>query len=126
MADASVDVIISNCVVNLSTNKQAVFDEAFRVLRPGGRLSISDLVNLADLPDRFTTEDFYVSCVANTEPAETIERLVATAGFVDAAVVIQDESADLVTEYSPDSGLENYVASASITAIKPLTSEGSV
>jgi arsenite methyltransferase len=64
VADASVDVIISNCVINLSTDKPQVFREAFRVLRPGGRLAISDIALRKELPQRVRESmEAYVGCV---------------------------------------------------------------
>ncbi|MDX9986802.1 MAG: arsenite methyltransferase, partial [Dehalococcoidales bacterium] len=65
LADNSVDAIISNCVINLSSDKQRVFDEAFRVLKPGGRLMVSDIIILKELPDFIRNSiDAYVGCVA--------------------------------------------------------------
>ena len=87
-ADNSVDIIISNCVINLSPDKARVFAEAFRVLKPGGRLVVSDLVLLEPLPDALReSEDLLVGCVANADMKDVYLRFVREAGFRDIAVV---------------------------------------
>ena len=90
-ADSSVDVIISNCVINLSTDKPAVFREAARVLRPGGRLMVSDIVLLGELPD-FIKEsmDAYAGCVSGAMLRDDYLGAIKDAGFTD--VEILDES----------------------------------
>lgn len=87
-ADASVDVVISNCVINLSPDKPKVFKEAFRVLRPGGRLMVSDIVLLEQLPD-FVREsiDAYVGCVSGALLKEEYLNAIRDAGFEDVSVV---------------------------------------
>ncbi len=85
VGDASVDVVISNCVVNLSQDKAAVFAEAFRVLRPGGRIAISDVLRNGDRPAAPDAEA-WCACIDGAEPAARYRRLLADAGFVDIAV----------------------------------------
>lgn len=87
LPDESVDVIISNCVINLSADKDAVLREAFRVLKPGGRFAVSDVVVDGDLPDPVRKDmELYVGCVAGAlERSEYIEKLRA-AGFVEASI----------------------------------------
>jgi SAM-dependent methyltransferase len=87
-ADNSVDIIISNCVINLSPDKARVFREAFRVLRPGGRLVVSDIVLLEPLSDALReSEDLLVGCVANAEMKEKYLDLVRAAGFREVGAV---------------------------------------
>jgi arsenite methyltransferase len=87
LPDASVDVVISNCVINLSADKDAVLREAFRVLKPGGRFAVSDVVVEGDLPAAVRADmESYVGCVAGAlEVSDYLEKLSA-AGFADAAV----------------------------------------
>ena len=87
LPDASVDVVISNCVINLSADKDAVLREAFRVLRPGGRFAVSDVVVEGDLPDAVRADmESYVGCVAGAlEVSDYLVRL-ARAGFEEAGV----------------------------------------
>jgi SAM-dependent methyltransferase len=95
--DASVDVVISNCVVNLSPTKSRVFAEAFRVLRPGGRLMISDLVALGELPASVRESvAAYVGCVAGVSLREDYLRLLHEAGFAAVEVVAQKGAAELL------------------------------
>jgi ubiquinone/menaquinone biosynthesis C-methylase UbiE len=88
VADNSVDIIISNCVINLSNNKSRVFAEAFRVLKPGGRLMVSDIVVLKELPD-FIKEsiDAYIGCVSGAMQKEDYLKAIKTAGFEKVKVV---------------------------------------
>jgi SAM-dependent methyltransferase len=82
LADNSVDVVISNCVINLSPDKQRVFAEAFRVLKPGGRVMVSDIVLLKDLPDEVKESvEAYVSCIAGAAPKEEYLGFMNKAGF---------------------------------------------
>jgi arsenite methyltransferase len=87
-ADASVDAVISNCVINLSTDKRRVFEEAFRVLRPGGRLMVSDIVLLKELPE-FVKESVaaYVGCIAGAVEKNEYLAAVKAAGFEAVKVV---------------------------------------
>lgn len=91
VADNSVDVIISNCVINLSNNKKRVFQEAFRVLKPGGRLMVSDIVVLKDLPD-FIREsiDAYIGCVAGAMRKDEYLKAIRASGFEKVKVMRED------------------------------------
>lgn len=87
LPDGSVDVIISNCVINLSADKDRVLAEAFRVLRPGGRLAVSDVVVEGELPEAVRRDmELFVGCIAGAlERADYVRRLEA-AGFTDVSV----------------------------------------
>jgi arsenite methyltransferase len=92
---ASVDVVISNCVINLSTDKPAVFRELARVLKPGGRLGISDVVaENRLLPSERLERGSYVDCIAGALSKREYERGLAAAGFEDVTVEFTDEAAD--------------------------------
>jgi SAM-dependent methyltransferase len=95
--DGSVDVIISNCVVNLSPDKPRVFAEAFRVLRPGGRLMISDLVSLGILPESVRTSlSAYVGCFAGVSLKEDYVRMFEEVGFERVEIVQQKGAEELL------------------------------
>src|SRR5438477_5188663 len=84
LPDASVDVIISNCVINLSADKRRVLHEAFRVLKPGGRFAVSDVVVRGEIPDAVRRSmELWVGCVAGALEEQEYKRLLAEAGFVD-------------------------------------------
>lgn len=109
VADASVDVIMSNCVINLSTDKPAVFREAFRVLVPGGRVAIADIVALAEIPRSLRDNlEAYAGCVAGAISVSDVARMLGDAGFEDVVVELGAQSQD-----AP-------VASSLIRARKPL------
>lgn len=87
-ADNSVDAIISNCVINLSPEKNKVFSEAFRVLRPGGRLMVSDLVLLKELPDAIRNSvDSYIGCISGAIMKEEYLKAIRNAGFKDVGII---------------------------------------
>jgi ubiquinone/menaquinone biosynthesis C-methylase UbiE len=120
VADSSVDVIISNCVINLSTDKPAVMAEANRVLRPGGRIAISDVVAVGEMPAAvIENPDLYSGCVAGAVTEEEYERLLLGAGFTDVRIVVQGHSTELVSQWSSEIRVEDYAAAAHITARRP-------
>ncbi len=90
VADSSVDVIISNCVINLSPDKKRVFEEAFRVLAPNGRLMVSDIVLLKPLPEPIReSAEAYTSCVAGAEIKDKYLNLMRDAGFKEVKVLTE-------------------------------------
>ncbi|HTZ78407.1 MAG TPA: arsenite methyltransferase [Stellaceae bacterium] len=120
IADKTADVILSNCVINLVPDKAQVFREAFRVLKPGGRLAISDVVNIAPLSAELAGDkELICGCVVGAAPAQRIEDWLAEAGFTEVRVTVKPESRDLIATWAPGRGVENYVASAIIEAWKP-------
>ncbi|WP_115865218.1 arsenite methyltransferase [Halorussus litoreus] len=122
VADASVDVILSNCVVNFSTDKPQVFREAHRVLRPGGRLAISDVVLTSELPDDVRADPESVSaCVAGAASIPALEEMVTEARFADVSIEPKDDSDEFIREWDPERDLSDYVVAATIEAEKPST-----
>ena len=122
VADANVDVIMSNCVINLSTDKAAVFREAYRVLAPGGRLAISDIVAIGEIPESVRNDlEAYAGCVSGAALVPDIEALLVAAGFADVRIELKGNRAALVEGWSP--GAASLVASALIRATKPLANE---
>ncbi len=121
LADASVDVIISNCVINLSPDKPRVFAEAFRVLRPGGRLAVSDVVATTELPPELRADPaLYAGCVAGAATVAALQAMLATAGFGAIAIEPKDGSRAFIKDWAPGRGVEDYVVSANIAARKPV------
>ncbi len=122
VADRTIDVILSNCVINLSPEKEAVFREAFRVLRPDGRLAISDVVATGPIPAELQTQAAALAgCVAGAAPIDEVRAMLARAGFTDIAVTIAPRSAEIVGSWLP--GIEQFVASATIEARRPRADE---
>ncbi len=120
VADASVDVIISNCVLNLSPEKDAVFREAFRVLKPGGRIAIADVVALQPLPLALAASIAALAgCLAGAASVADLESAARAAGFEDVRVVPRPESRAVIASWMPGSGAEDHVASATIEATRP-------
>ena len=123
VADQSVDVIISNCVINLSPDKPAVFREAFRVLRPGGRLAISDVVAHAPLPQEVRRDlALYTGCIAGAATAAEIADWLRQAGFVDVQVNMNQAASDAMAAMTPgELELAKLGGSANIQARRPAT-----
>jgi SAM-dependent methyltransferase len=120
IADNTADVILSNCVINLVPDKAQVFREAYRVLKPGGRLAISDVVNIAPLTaDLAIDPALLCGCIAGAAPVARIEAWLAEAGFGDIRVTPKPESRELVASWAPGRGIEKFVASATVEARKP-------
>jgi arsenite methyltransferase len=120
VADNRVDVILSNCVINLSADKGAVFREAFRVLKPGGRLAVSDIVALQPLPEKVRNDlALYTGCVAGAREIDHLEQLMAAAGFQEIGIDPQLRTSHKLAEVFPDTGLKGYIASALLSARKP-------
>ncbi|TMF63167.1 MAG: methyltransferase domain-containing protein [Chloroflexi bacterium] len=112
LPDASVDVVISNCVINLAEDKGAVIKEAFRVLRPGGRFAVADMVELEPLdPTVKQALDAWAGCISGTIPIDEYRAALVGAGFENAEFEIH------ATENAP--GIDGKVGSAYIRARKP-------
>lgn len=119
VADSSIDVIISNCVINLSLDKEMVFREAYRVLKNGGRLAISDVVTTSELPDAIKRDiKLLCGCVAGAEHVETIKSMLMVAGFKKIKLQPKDNSREIISSWIPGNKIEDYVASYIIEAEK--------
>jgi len=120
VADEAVDVVISNCVINLSPEKTKVFEDVFRILKKGGRLAVTDVVATAPLPDT-VKEDLalYAGCMAGAAQIDELESMLEEAGFADVCVKPIDGSKELIREWAPGGRIEDFVVSATIEAVKP-------
>ncbi len=131
VTDNSVDVIISNCVINLSQDKRSVFDETFRVLKPGGRLMISDLVLLKELPEFMkNSTEAYISCLSGAIMKDEYINTIRNAGFKDVRIIdevpfpvefIFDDTkkAQIDNLKIPLKKIDLEVVSVKVSAIKP-------
>ncbi len=121
IADNTADVIISNCVINLSPDKPQVFQDALRVLKPGGRLAISDVVATIELPQEMRNDPQLIAgCMGNASLIEELETIMGEAGFEDIRIQPKDESREFIRDWAPGRGVEDYVVSATIEAVKPI------
>jgi ubiquinone/menaquinone biosynthesis C-methylase UbiE len=131
IGDESMDVVISNCVINLSTDKPSVFREAFRVLRPGGLIAVSDIVTTGILPESVKSDlNAWSSCVAGALEVSELHLLLLTEGFVEISITpITDEKfpekseidhIDIETHVLPEQSGFYQIFSAKITARKPI------
>ena len=123
VADNSVDIIMSNCVINLSPDKLSVYRDAFRVLKPGGRLAIADIVATAPLPEKVQKDMALVSaCIGGAATIDDTKEMLREAGFVKIKVEPKDKSRELIRAWDPNKSdsAADYVVSAYIEAVKPL------
>jgi arsenite methyltransferase len=121
VADNSADIIMSNCVVNLSPDKLSVYREAYRVLKPGGRLAISDILATAPLPGEIKKNlALLAACVGGAETIADTEHMLIKAGFSAITIDSNENSRKLLREWSPAAGQNaaDYIVSATIQAIK--------
>ncbi len=120
VANDTVDVIISNCVINLSPDKKQVFSEAFRVLKAGGRLAISDVVASTELPEDMKQDlALYAGCMAGASLISDLQDILENCGFEKINIAPKDASRDFIKDWAPGRGVEDYVLSATIEAVKP-------
>ena len=135
VADAVVDIVISNCVINLSPDKKRVFTEAFRVLKPNGRLMVSDIVLMKRLPETIRKSvQAYIGCLSGAEKKDVYLKTIEDAGFQEVEVVEEsffpiesmtnDPTAQAIIKTKEIPGEElkkiaNTVASVKVSAVKP-------
>jgi len=120
LADNTADIIISNCVINLSPHKELVFGDAFRVLKAGGRLAISDVVATAEMPEDMKNDPLlHAGCMAGASMIDELETMMEAAGFEQIRIAPKDVSREFIRDWAPGRGVEDYVVSAYIEAVKP-------
>jgi len=120
VADETANVIMSNCVINLSPDKPRVMAEAFRILKPGGRLAISDIVATRPLPDSVQNDvNAYCGCIAGAALLDDYVQTIEAAGFEAVSIDAVTESREVIQDWLPNSGIEDHVVSARITARRP-------
>jgi ubiquinone/menaquinone biosynthesis C-methylase UbiE len=123
VADNSADLIMSNCVINLSPDKRQVYREAYRILKPGGRLSISDVLATATLPAKIRKNLALVAaCVGGAVTFDDTKKMLKEAGFQNIKITAHNNSQDLTRAWEPDKSDNalDYVVSAYIEAVKPV------
>jgi arsenite methyltransferase len=119
LSDNSVDVIISNCVINLSPDKQQVFDEAYRVLKSGGRVAVSDIVTTAALPDHIKNDmDSLAGCISGASSIEELNALLCNSGFSEISIEPKGESKSFIQDWVPGARIDDYIVSAVLKAVK--------
>ena len=119
VADNSIDVIISNCVINLSPDKSQVFREMYRVLKVGGRLAISDVVATTALPESVRNDPYlHSACVGGAALIGDLIQIMQQSGFENISIQPRDESREFIRDWVPGKNLEDYVLSATIEAVK--------
>jgi SAM-dependent methyltransferase len=120
VADATVDLIISNCVINLSPEKPRVFAEAFRVLKPGGRLALSDVVATRPLPEDIRAQlPLIGACIGGASLVDEMRAMLAAAGFTRVDIELKGASRKFIAQWGSDPRVADYLVSAIITAVKP-------
>lgn len=120
VADGTIDVILSNCVINLSPDKRAVFQEAYRVLKPGGRLAIADTVATAPLPEEVRHDlGLWSACIAGAATIDELTSLLHEVGFEEIRIQPNEASRTIIREWVPGTPIQDYILSAFIQAIKP-------
>ncbi len=122
VADNTADIIMSNCVINLSPAKGRVYRESLRVLKPGGRLAISDIVATTQLPDEIRNDlELVGACVGGAATIEDTKASLKEAGFQDIKIVPKENSRELLKAWDPGKtkNAADYVVSAYIEARKP-------
>lgn len=119
VADNTVDVIISNCVINLSPNKQRVYDEAYRVLKEGGRLAISDIVLMKDLTDEMKEDEkLYCGWVTGASSVEELKYYLSKSGFKNISIETKPISKEYEEQWGQNLNVGEYIMSSEIKAVK--------
>jgi len=120
VADNSADIIMSNCVINLSPDKQRVYKDAFRALKPGGRLAISDILATRELPVEIKNDlALHSACIGGAATIASTVTMLEQTGFRDITIDAREESKKIINEWMPGRNFGDYIVSADIEAKKP-------
>lgn len=120
VADATVEVVISNCVINLCPDKRLVYREAFRALRPGGRLAVSDVVAREELPDEVKRDlALHSGCLAGATLQSELETILKEVGFIEVSIHPKGNTNEVISSWEAKRGFEEKVFAAEVTALKP-------
>ncbi len=120
VADKTVDVVMSNCVINLSPEKPRVFKEVYRILKHGGRLAISDIVATASLPQELRSNlEFHSGCISGAILVLELESILKDIGFKEIQIDTIEASRPLISQWFKGTSVGDYVVSATIKAVKP-------
>ncbi len=119
LPDNTADVVISNCVINLSLDKPKVFSEAYRILKPGGRLAVTDIVTRGEIPQELKDDPLlHSACISGASPMSDVISMMEEVGFTHVSVVPKGESKRFISTWAPGSSAEDYIVSAEISGIK--------
>ena len=121
VADNSADVIMSNCVINLSPDKGSVYSEAFRVLKPGGRLAISDVLAKQEIPESMKNDrKLFSGCISGASQISEVETMLNAVGFTNLKITPKYLDENMLNDWAPwIKNLAKYIVSANIEAEKP-------
>lgn len=121
LANESVDIIISNCVINLSPDKPQVLKEAYRVLKSGGRIAVSDIVTTTELPAQIKKDlgSLYSGCISGASSINELGSMLQQSGFTQITIEPKEESKNFIKDWVSGANIEDYIVSAVIKAIKP-------
>jgi arsenite methyltransferase len=121
VGDNQADIIISNCVVNLSPDKLAVYRDAYRILKPGGRIAISDILTTAPLPEEIKKDlELLTACIGGAQTLTVTKQILKEAGFKNITIKPQKISREILGEWTPtmSEDVTDYIVSATIEAVK--------
>jgi len=115
----SIDAVLSNYAINLAPDKRRVFSEVFRVLKPGGRLNMFDIVAVSPLPEEILTDlEAYVGCIAGAIMIDELMDILRDVGFREIAVHPQCDCREFINGWMPDRDVDKFVVPAAVTAVK--------
>lgn len=117
--DHSIDVVISNCVINLCEDKQKVYNEIFRVLKPGGRIAISDVAEIKEFtPEILNSDEMLCGCISGAATIKEIRQILLKSGFINIQITPKYESKEFIKNWTDEANIVDYVISVFIQANK--------